>query len=280
VEKHFPQEGIIMSDDTTTPSTTDLVKQLQQNIQAKLDNGETAGIAEEIKALEDLKIGLPIRDGEPIRVKRTYTVTEAVRAANRANAQHSTGPKTPEGKATCSKNGWKHGKYAQSRILGLGKPCKSTCPQYPCSIVEEGGTQPGGDCLNREHLVEACQAIERALKTADFESLNDLMTVELGETLAIIRELRASILEHGPVVESAKVDKDGRVIGYELKPHPSLLALPNLMKNLGISFTDYNLTPAALAKVKTDEKAADSIADIFRAAGNALAHAKKIKAGE
>ena len=37
--------------------------------------------------------------------------------ANRLNAQHSTGPKTPEGKARVSKNALKHGFFAQDVVL-------------------------------------------------------------------------------------------------------------------------------------------------------------------
>jgi hypothetical protein len=37
-------------------------------------------------------------------------------AANRANAQHSTGPKTPEGKDKSKQNGRKHGFFARQPI--------------------------------------------------------------------------------------------------------------------------------------------------------------------
>jgi hypothetical protein len=250
-------------------TTTNLVEILEKNIQAKLDRGETS-VAKELRELHDLKALLEkdkpsesIREGEPVRVKRSYTMTEAARAQRQAAAAMSTGPTTLAGKAASSKNAWKHGKFAQSRILGLGKPCKSTCPDFPCSLVEEGRCTPGADCLDKEHLIEACLAIERALKEQDFGNFHDLMVMELGETLQVVRELRASILEHGAVMESAHFDKEGKVIGYELKPHPSLLALPNLMKNLGISFTDFMMTPAAVERKKSGQEAAETLADIL-----------------
>ena len=40
--------------------------------------------------------------------------TEKQIEANRANAEHSTGPKTPAGKAKSRKNAWKHGLTAKS----------------------------------------------------------------------------------------------------------------------------------------------------------------------
>jgi len=43
--------------------------------------------------------------------------TAAQIAANRANAQHSTGPRTPEGKTASSMNALKHGADAASVVI-------------------------------------------------------------------------------------------------------------------------------------------------------------------
>ncbi|MBZ5516390.1 MAG: hypothetical protein LAN62_16385 [Acidobacteriia bacterium] len=54
----------------------------------------------------------------------TTTLTTAKLAANRANAQRSTGPATPEGKARASRNSLKHGCYAEASretMLALGE---------------------------------------------------------------------------------------------------------------------------------------------------------------
>ncbi|HXG33918.1 MAG TPA: hypothetical protein VNJ11_11170, partial [Bryobacteraceae bacterium] len=48
-------------------------------------------------------------------------ISEAKLAANRANAQHSTGPKTPEGKARSAQNALKHGLTSRSLIVLPGE---------------------------------------------------------------------------------------------------------------------------------------------------------------
>ena len=48
--------------------------------------------------------------------------TEKQIAANRANAQKSTGPKTPAGKAKCSMNALRHGLYAGTVLLPVENP--------------------------------------------------------------------------------------------------------------------------------------------------------------
>ena len=43
--------------------------------------------------------------------------TQAQILANRRNARKSTGPKTPEGKATVAKNATKHGLFARQNVV-------------------------------------------------------------------------------------------------------------------------------------------------------------------
>jgi len=50
-------------------------------------------------------------------MKHKKKVTDAVRAANRANAQSSTGPKTPQGKSNSSYNALRHGILARKVVL-------------------------------------------------------------------------------------------------------------------------------------------------------------------
>lgn len=227
------------------------------------------GAPEEDPVLERLKVK-----------KRKYTLSDIALAARRNNAQLSTGPKTEAGKAASARNNWRHGMYAESRILGLGKPCKSTCPKFPCSLVDEGAVEPGGDCSDKEHLVKACKAIERALKDGSLDDLKDITTLHMAETLQVIGDLQGAILEFGPYMKSEKMDKDGKVIGYELKPNPALLPLSNLIKAFGLTMPEFMITPAAVERKKSDDKAVETIADIFRVAGAALALAKEKKEGK
>jgi len=56
-------------------------------------------------------------------LRKSPTRTLALLAANRANAQKSTGPRTPQGKARVALNGLKHGHYSaglQERLVRAG----------------------------------------------------------------------------------------------------------------------------------------------------------------
>lgn len=209
--------------------------------------------------------------------KRPYTMSAAALEARRNNSQLSTGPVTPEGKAASSMNAWKHGLHARKRILSLGKPCRSTCPQYPCSLVDDGATQPGANCLDKEYMLHTVNALSRAMADGDLTDLKQVITLQLGGTLQVIDELQASILEYGVYMKSEKIGKDGAITGYEIKPNPSLLPLSNLLKAAGVTMPDFMITPAAVEKKKSDDQTRETLADIFKGAGAALAAAKEKK---
>jgi hypothetical protein len=50
--------------------------------------------------------------------------TPAQIAANQANSQKSTGPKSSEGKARCSRNSFKHGLYSKELVLPNEDPAE------------------------------------------------------------------------------------------------------------------------------------------------------------
>jgi hypothetical protein len=213
-----------------------------------------------------------------LRIRRKYTMSEAALFARRQNAKKSTGPRTPEGKKRVSRNNWKHGRFASTRILGLSKPCKSTCPKYPCSLVIEGKTEPGGECLDKQHIVEACMAIEQALLNNNPDDFYELAVFELAESMQVIRELRRAILEDGAVIKYERYDKEGKVVGHDVKPHPALLALPKILADFGLTLPDFRLTPKEVNRSKDLGEAAKTVADIFQAVGGQLEAARRNKA--
>ncbi|WP_305046347.1 hypothetical protein [Geoalkalibacter sp.] len=265
-----------------------LIPGQKADLKRRIDAGE-CGLADDFERLMALEARLRAQiaaaqddAGDPVmerlRVKRRpYTLSPAALEARRQNAQKSTGPTTEEGKARCSRNNWKHGLHAKKRMLGMGKPCRATCSHYPCQLVADGDTQPGGDCLDKEYYLHTLNAISRALNDGQMHELKDIVTMQLGGTIQVIDELQASILEYGVYLKSEKIDKEGKVIGYEIKPNPSLLPLSNLLKAAGVTLPDFMITPAAIERKKTDEEATATLADIFRGAGAALKQAKEKK---
>lgn len=251
------------------------------DLRRRIDSGEPGLLSEYEQLLKEIADDAPDPIFERLCVKkRKYTLSEAAIEQRRQAGYTSPGPSTPEGKAASKMNAWKHGLHARTRILSLGKPCKSTCHQYPCSLVDDGATKPGQQCLDKEYMLSCVDAMSRALNSGDLNDLKDVVSLQLGQSLQVIDELQGSILEHGVYMKDEKMDKNGKVIGYALKPNPSLLALANLLKAVGVTLPDFMITPAAIETKKSADTAAATIADIFRNAGNALAQAKKPAASE
>jgi len=268
-------------------TTLEMLPEQIADLTRRIDAGES-GLAAQFSKLLQLQASLRAEieaegddDEDPLlkrlRVKRPYNLSPAALAARQQNAQKSTGPQTPEGKDSSSRNSWKHGQHARRRMIGFGKPCKSSCPDYPCSLINDGDVQPGQDCLNKEYFAATLNAISKALNDGELTDLKEIVTLQLGGTLQVIEELQASILEYGVFMKSEKLGKDGAVLGYELKNNPSLLPLSNLLKAAGVTLPDFMITPAALERKKSNDDAVDKFADLFRDAGEGLAAARKKK---
>ncbi len=107
--------------------------------------------------------------------------TEAQIEANRANAQKSTGPRTPEGKATVAQNAVKHGLLARTAVLHGDDWEEYTCfseelldELYPDGVMEQ-------ELANR--IVDLSWRLRRAAlsQNAVFEALYDTYVAEHGD---------------------------------------------------------------------------------------------------
>lgn len=201
---------------------------------------------------------------EELKVKRHYTLSpEAIRQRREAAAA-----RRPGGEG--NRNAWKHGKFAQNYIQNKLKPCLSSCPHYPCSLVEEGKTEPGEDCLDKAEVIEAYSAIIDAIKTKQLDDFNDMSALMLAQTLSVISEMLDRIKTDGTLIREPMVDKEGNITGYRYKQHPHLEALPKMIANLGLNPGEFLLTPKSKAKVDGEKEAAQTLADLMSAAAKGL----------
>jgi hypothetical protein len=96
---------------------------------------------------------------------------------NRANSLHSTGPKTPEGKAVSSQNALKHGLSAKQ--LNIQEEERPEFEQLQAGLLDD--LQPQGtleqlvfnDLLHARWKLHRCRGIEASLSTGDTDPLLD-----------------------------------------------------------------------------------------------------------
>lgn len=215
---------------------------------------------------------------ENLKIKRPYTLSPKAIEQRRRNARKasevmqknglSTGPKTKEGKEASSRNSWKHGQSAASMVLRHRKPCKSTCHQYPCSVVEDGKAKPGGDCMDKEMLIETWNAILSAVKNGEYDDFNAMSAMLLAKNIHIISDIQEAILADGVTVLLGKIDKDGNPIVEDIKLHPGLLALSKLTEALGLTSRDMMITPKEISRSGVVEDGVKTISDMLLTIGN------------
>lgn len=190
-----------------------------------------------------------------IRRPRKYTITPEV-IEQRRNAG-----KAPKGDAV-ARNSWKHGRYSKNKLLAMIPPCRTTCRDHPCSLVDEGKTKPGGDCLDKQEVIQVFASIMTAIKNRK-EGDQEGFEAELGllnaSNLMIYRKIQQAITEDGVMLRDADINKEGEVIGYHLKPHPLILSLIKMSGEMGITPRDLGITPKERARNKSDEKGAESL---------------------
>ncbi len=267
-----------------------ILKALKINVAKKIQAGEV-GLASEIEKIHELErnlkrdqvklsdhtpsdqeedIGIPSR----LRVKRRpYTMSEAARRARQDNAKS---PNKSDGMRG-NQNAYKHGEYAQGMVRQIFRPCKSTCEHYPCAIVEEGQTEPGEFCLDKIQFIRNLQAVQKAMRDGKLDDFKDLAAVHIAGAYEVVGKLLEDILIDGTLVKSEKFDGFGRLLGHELKNHPSLLPLSKMIESLRLTPQDFMITPLIVKKTQTDEKTAETLAT---AMGRAAAAARKAREGK
>lgn len=218
------------------------------------------------------EFGIP----KDMRVKRRpYTVTPLAIKARQDNSLKSTGPITEEGKTASSRNSWKHGKYSSSFITGfLGRPCISTCDKFKtCSLISDGLTEPGDKCLDKQFVAEAFDYIIAAVQGGEMGDFQSMAALEMAGGIDILRMMKESIIENGILVKDTKIDKEGNVIAEGFKLNPVLPEYQKMLTTLGFTPGDFNLTPAAIAKVnknKADDENTKTLADTLSEIGSSL----------
>lgn len=197
---------------------------------------------------------------ENLRIKRRPYTMSAKAMEQRKNAAncdaHSEGMRG-------NKNAWKTGQFASSFIRQIFRPCKSTCAQYPCQLIHDGDTEPGSECLDKAEVVRNIAAVQRAMKDGNLDDFKDLVSVRLGSMLDILANLQEDIHRDGTIIKSEKWGKDGQLLGYEIKPHPSFMALSDLYKVLNVGAADMMITPKEIARTKTAEKTNETLATLM-----------------
>lgn len=206
--------------------------------------------------------------------KSHYTMTEKAlkqrRDAQPAASANTTGPSTPETKAISSRNAWKHGLYSQAtkamtwQNMGmLVRPCLSTCPKHPCSLVDDGKTQPGGDCLDKTVYLEAFDAIISALHSGDATHGHGMFAAQLAQAVETLQGLRAVLARDGYMVAVPMFDKEGKSIGTRYETHPVMSHYVKMLDTLGINFSEMMMTPRAVSQKKDNEEKVDAFASLM-----------------
>lgn len=229
----------------------------------------------------------------PTPSKPRKPLSDAQLAQRRAAAKRSTGPRTEDGKARSSRNAWKHGlnsaaanmaftQGAASMAKFFGKPCLTTCPLHPdnpertenpCTLVLDGMTSAGGNCLDKTVYVHAYTAILDGME-GTMEGMHHMLAAEGAAALQLIHQLRSEISANGISIPQYAVNKEGQVVrhpqtgeplvlGYQVNPLWGVLL--GMIDKMGISLPEMLATPAARSRAKLSEDAADAMTSVLGA---------------
>lgn len=188
-----------------------------------------------------------------------------------ANA-NATGPKTSEGKAESAKNlighsteltrfnALTHGAFAETAIFFPARPDKY--PHCQSCDVDRDYCSKQAACIRRTDLTMKYLA---AVKSGDPRHFQDLLAVNQANLQALFSDMMQAIISDGARIEQPVYDFDkdggfhiGRYVDkntgkaetmMELKAHPLLKPLFELLSKNNLSMADMNMTP----KVQVDQ---------------------------
>lgn len=222
-------------------------------------------------------------------------LTEAELAARRANAQKSTGPRTDEGKARSSRNAWRHGLSSRVQLQAgkmgaesvaklFGKPCLTTCPihpdnpdrtEAPCSLVLEGLTRAGGNCLDKTVYLNAYVSLLDAMENGVMDGMQAQLAAEGAAALQLIHQLRTELTSNGTLMlPQYAVNKEGEFVLHPETGKPVVMdykmpsgwgVLIGLIDKLGISLPEMLATPQARSRAKLSEDTGDALSTVLGA---------------
>jgi len=120
-------------------------------------------------------------------------LSDARVAANRANAQHSTGPRTPEGKATSSLNALKHGLFSRNFDLAAGplKEDRAEFDAFAAALVAEYQPEGAEESLLVDRMAALWWRLQRLAAQQQAYLAERLKTAE---PLAAVEESEACTL--------------------------------------------------------------------------------------
>ncbi len=248
----------IAAGETKLASELEYLRELENRQKKSGDSpGSTTPSVNRDSPLED-EIGIP----ERLRIKRPYHMSEA--AIKQRQDRRSKG-----GKASAKKHpakSWKHGKYAMSSVTTM-KPCRTTCEKFPCELIEQNKVKPGEACLDMVFVIQTYEAIINAVKNNEYDGFNEIAAFNISQAIEVLRMCLEDIITDGTIVKSEKIDKEGNVIGFDIKPHPSMLSLPKLLAELGMTPQEAMITPRQIAKAGDVEDGIKSLADLMSGVG-------------
>jgi hypothetical protein len=257
-------------DDLDKITGKDIQRRYKVNVLREIQNGRVglssdiefikreekkAESAEKNKVIDKDITGIPDR----YKVRRHYTVS-AKAVAQRHNAGKSPKPANRE-KLKGNKNAWKHGHHVSNFIQARLRPCLTTCPDYPCSLIVENKTKAGEICLDKESIVRLYYDLKKASESKDLSTVNEFAHLMLAESMHLVKTMMEDIIEDGNTLIEHRLDKDGAIVGKVYKPHHLYGVLDKLMSNLGLSLNEFMLTPQAVEKSKDKDKENETLAD-------------------